>query len=472
MIMKILLVNPPTENMLTTEVPTIVEEERGYNPPLGLMYIAAYIEKNTEHIVDILDTEVDEIGYDRLEHEIKKRRPDVVGITTMTFTLIDAILTAKIVKGIDGDIKVIFGGPHVNIYPRETIGIPEIDFLVMGEGEILFTDLIQNIDNKDKLDGIGGLVFKDSEQVIVTGSRELIKDLDSLPFPARHLTSYKKYYSLLAKRSPITTMITSRGCPYNCLFCNRAWLGKIFRARSAGNVVDEMEECIDLGINEFLIYDDTFTINRKRVIDICADIKERGLDIGWDIRARVDTVDKELLRTMKKSGCERIHYGVESGNQEILNVLRKGITLEQVDWAFELTKKEGISTLAYFMIGSPRETRETILQSINFAKKIDPDFVHFSITTPFPSTDLYKMGLEEGILKNDYWREFAKNPTKDFIPELWIENLTKEKLIELLTLAYKSFYIRPSYVIKRMLRIKSLEELKRKANAGLSVFKM
>ena len=162
----------------------------------------------------------------------------------------------------------------------------------------------------DKLKNVKGIVFKDRNKVINTGLRPLIMDLDKIPFPARTLTPYKKYSSLFAKRTPITTMETSRGCPYKCIFCDRPHLGKMFRARSPKNVADEIEECVNLGIKEILIYDDTFTINRKRVVDICNEIITRKLDISWDIRARVNTVDSELLNLMKKAGCEKIHYCV------------------------------------------------------------------------------------------------------------------------------------------------------------------
>ena len=467
--MKVLLVYPPAENMVTTNVPSFVEEEKGFYPPLGLMYVAAYAERNTEHNIEILDTQVERMNYAMIEHEIERKKPDIIGIQAMTFTLIDVILTAKIVKRVDEEIKVVLGGPHVNIYPDETISIPEIDYMVLGEGEVPFTELIQNLEDIKKLKEIKGLVFKEGERIVNTGSRELIDNLDTIPFPARHLTPYKKYYSLLAKRTPVTTMMTSRGCPYKCLFCDRPHLGKKFRARSAGNVVDEMEECVDRGIKEFFLYDDTFSIEKQRAFDICNEILNRGLDIGWDIRTRVDNVNKELLEKLKEAGCERIHYGVESGNPEILKVLRKGITVEQARRAFKMTKEVGITTLAYFMIGSPRETKSQVLETIEFAKKLNPNFVHFSITTPFQATPLYYMGLEEGQLKNDYWKDFAKNPTKDFVPELWEENLSREELIELLKYAYKSFYARPRYIIKEMLKVKSVEEFKRKAKAGLKV---
>lgn len=469
--MKVLLINPPIDNMITTNVPTYVDEERGYNPPLGIMYVAAYAEKYTDHTIEILDVLAEELDNNEVEEEVRKRKPDVVGITAMTFTLIDVIKIAKIIKKVDDDIKIVLGGPHVHIYPNETINIPEIDFLVLGEGEITFTELIQNIDNYDILKNVKGVVFKNDGEIINTGQRDFIENLDSIPFPARHLTKVGLYNSLLARRSTVTTMMTTRGCPYKCIFCDRPHLGKVFRARTAENVVREMEECVEMGINEFILYDDTFTIDRQRVLDICKLIKDKGLDIGWDIRARVNTVDKEMLIKLKTAGCERIHYGIESANPDILKLLNKGITISQVEKAFEMTKKAGIETLAYFMIGSPTETREQILNTINFAKRLKPDYVHFSITTPFPATQLYYMGMEQGVFEEDYWKEFAINPLEDFIPQPWDAVLSREELMELLEYAYTSFYVRPSYIFKKMTKVRSVDEFTRKAKAGLKLLR-
>lgn len=470
--MRVLLINPPIRNMLTTEVPEIVTGERGFNPPLGIMYIAACLERDTDCKVEILDAEAEELDYGEIRKEVIKRKPDIVGLSAMTFTLVDCLIIAKIVKDTDKTIEVILGGIHAYIYPHETINLPCIDYLIVGEGEFISVDWIKNIDKIEKLKKIKGLVFKDGGRIIHTGLPPLIEDLDDIPFPSRHLTPYKKYSSLLAKRSPITTMITSRGCPYKCTFCMRPHLGKKFRARSAKNVVNEIQECVNMGIKEFLMYDDTFTIGRKRVVDICNEIMRRKLDIGWDIRARVDTVDYELLKKLKRAGCERIHYGVEKGNQEQLNILKKGITLRQVEDVFKITRKARIDILAYFMIGGPNETRETVMQSINFAKKIKPDFVHFSITTPFPSTELYTLALQRGIIKKDVWKEFAKNPTIDFRPPLWEDNLTRKQMIGFLKYAYKEFYTRPGYILNKISKIRSLGEFQRKVRAGLKIFRI
>ena len=261
--MKILLVNPPIENTIASVMPKELEEGLDFLPPLGLMYIAAYIKEETSYDVEILDCPVSGINYDCLKEEIYRRRPDVVGITAMTFTLIDVMKTANVVKELDPNIKVVLGGPHVIIFPNETIKNKDIDFLVLGEGEGAIKSLLANIYNYEELKKIKGLVFKYDDNIINTGRADLIEKLDALPIPARYLTPYKKYFSVLSPRRPVTTMFTSRGCPFQCLFCDRPQLGKIFRARSAESVVDEMEECEKMGIREIFIYDDTFGVNRQ-----------------------------------------------------------------------------------------------------------------------------------------------------------------------------------------------------------------
>jgi radical SAM superfamily enzyme YgiQ (UPF0313 family) len=469
--MKIILISPPTPNLVLTNLPETIAMEETL-PPLGIMYVAAYLQKYTNHEIKIIDCLVEKMDFEQLEERLKEEKPDVVGMTALTFTIIDVLNTARLAKKINPNTKVILGGPHANIYPKETINFQEIDFLVMGEGEEPSRDLIENINDIDKLKQIKGLVFKDNGQIIDTGHRDLLPNLDELPFPARELAPYEKYSSMLSDERPATTMFSSRGCPFRCLFCNRAHLGKQFRARSASNVVDEMEVCQKLGIKEIFMYDDTFTVNRQRVLDICSEIEKRGLKINWDVRARVDTIDEEILQKMKKAGCQRIHYGVEAGTEKILKVIRKGITLEQVEKAFRLTRKAKIQSLAYFMIGHPRETVEDIKKTIKFAKKINPDFVCFSITTPYPQTDLYIMGMEEGIIKTDCWREFAKNPTPDFVSPLWEADLTREELFRWFKKAYRAFYLRPSYVAKKVLQVRSGKEFMRKAKAALNITKI
>ena len=470
--MKILLINPPRENEIIGNNPRIVEEERGYNPPLGLLYLAGYLEARTQHAVSVIDSQVENLSYDELSRRVADAKPDVVGLTAMTMTLVDVLKAARAVKSSAPSAKVVLGGPHVHLFPEETIAFDDVDYLVLGEGEEVFAQLLDAIGDDARLRSIPGIVFTSGGEVVNTGTRAAIEDLDALPFPARHLVPYKKYSSLLAKGDCVTTVFTSRGCPFKCTFCDRPHLGKRFRARSPKNVVDELEECTRMGINEFLIYDDTFTVDRARANEICDEIVRRKLDIGFDIRARLDTVNADMLARLKAAGCQGIHYGVEAGTERILKILNKGISIPLAVDIFRLTKKHGIPTLAYFMIGNPEETREEIEETFAVTRRLNPDYVHMTVLTPFPGTVVYQWALERGVIKSDVWREFAREPNMDFEPPHWGEHFTKDELNALLVEGYKKFYTRPSYILKRLMKIRSFSEFKRKARAGLKVFSM
>ncbi len=468
--MNVLFIRPRCDNIFHVDLPAEVDDERGCFPPLGILYVASFAREFTDANVRVLDMEAENISLEDLYIYINKYKPDVVGIQAITYSLIDTIKTAEKIKEIDRNICVVLGGIHATIYPEETVQIPQVDYVIAGEGEKPFAELIQNLDNREKLKKIRGLIFKDGGVIINNGKSETIFDLDKLPFPARDLILTEKYYSVLAKRSPLTTMITSKGCPNQCTFCDRPMMENRFRRRSAKNVVDEIEACTKLGIFEFSFYDDTFTINKKRALDICDEIIKRKLNIGWDARARVNTVDKELLLKLKQAGCERLYYGVESGDQDILKKVKKNINIEQIIKAFKLTKQAGIETLAYFMIGLPSETKEQILKTINFAKKCDADYAVFSLFTPLPATEIYDIYLKTGFYKEDYWRNFAKNPTTDFKPRVNEDNISKEELFSLLTYAYKNYYFRPKYVLKRLLKIRTIEQLKVQFKSAISLF--
>ncbi len=472
--MRILLINPSSNNEILANTPTYVSEERGFNPPLGLLYLAGYLKQHSQHHVFGLDAQAERLTYDnQFIKRILQMSPELVGITAMTFTMIDVLKTIDLIKSAEKElnkrIKIVLGGPHVHLFPQETINLPGVDYLIKGEGEKPFFELLEALEKNQDISQINGLVFKQDNQVIDNPVNQLINNLDEIPFPDRQLLPIEKYNSVLSNNRIVTTMFTSRGCPFQCAFCDRPHLGKKFRARSAQNVVDEMEECLNLGIEEILVYDDTFTVNKQRTLDICDEILKRNLKFVWDIRARVDTVDKEILEKLKQAGCDRIHFGVEAGTEKILKVLNKGIYLDQVEQTFKQAKQVGIERLAYFMIGSPQETREDINQTIQFAKKIDPDYVSASVLTPYPATQVYEWALRDGVIKYDYWKEFAKSPKKGVNTKYWEKELTKEELFALLDKFYKKFYGRPKYVFKELLKVRSVNDLIKKIKAGFKI---
>ncbi|HLD43164.1 MAG TPA: radical SAM protein [Candidatus Nanoarchaeia archaeon] len=469
--MNILFINPPLQNLIQAETPKFVTTDRGYNPPMGLIWLATCINAWTSHKALVLDTQVEGMSYEDVKRKVREINPDVVGMAALTFTLLDSLNLAKAIKEINPCIKIVFGGPHATMFPNETIRQPNVDIVVAGEGEKTFTELIENLHSDEKLRQVSGIYFKNKEgRVIVTPPKPFIQNLDELPMPDRTLTPYKKYYSVLSKANPLTTMVTSRGCPYLCTFCDRPQAGgKTFRARSAKLVVDEMESCKQLGINEILFYDDTWTLNRRRAKEICDEILSRKLEIIWDCRTRVDSVDEELLKLMKKAGCERINFGVESGTVKGLQTVKKGVTIPQIEKAFRLCKEVGMDRLGYFILGLPGETKEEMLETIRFAKKLKPSFCHFTVFTPFPETEVWRDLLSQGNTSvMEAWKKYAENPTTAFDPPT-CGLYPKEELFKMCEHAYKSFYFRPRYIWQEVLKVRSVGEFTRKAAAGMKI---
>jgi len=235
------------------------------------------------------------------------------------------------------------------------------------------------------------------------------------------------------------------------------------------SVVAEIEACYEMGIDEFIIYDDTFTVDKKRVHAICDEIIDRELKIYWDCRTSVNAMDEELIEHMSRAGCVGIHYGVEAGTEKIQKVLNKNLRLDKVKDIFRITRKHGIKSMAYFILGNPTETREDIEEGFRFLKKIDPDFVHLTSLTPFPATEIYIQGLRDGVIKTDYWRELAINPRSDFETPHWPEIFTRDELNKLIIRGYRTFYLRPKYILRRIRQIRSFHELQKNIRFGIGV---
>lgn len=434
--MRLVLVNPKQEHTISGNLPKYVDKERGNIPPLGILY-AATIAKDKGWGVSVKDLSAG----DALEGDA----PDIVGITANTFTMVDALITAQDVKKRWG-CKVMFGGMHPSIFPDETSRLENVDSVYAGEAEGGFSKYLD--------------CYPNLPRVFVNSS--LSSNLDVIP--SRELTDKRKYHSLLGC-GMVTTIFTSRGCPYHCIFCYRKTMGKAFRARTPAQVIDEVKGIVESGVKEILFYDDTFTVDKDRALEICTGLM--GLDVKFDVRMRVDHADTGLLKALKAAGCRRIHYGVESSTDEHLKAIGKGVTVEQVRRAFYLTKKEGIETLAYFIIGSPGENTQDIKHTIQFAKDLKPDYCHFGIMTPYPATPLYELGLKCGLY-GDYWGEFAKRPDATFKAPYWPE-LKRDDLDELLDQAYRRFYLRPGRIVKELTKPSTIKNLPRKIDAAVKM---
>lgn len=447
--MEILLINPPwfkTSGNIWKNISACI-------PPFGLALLASLV-REEGHSVSIIDCNALRIGLDKIKEYLPPSAPRFVGITATTVLFNNALELARLIKKIYPDTKIIMGGVHSTILPEEVLGFKEVDYVVMGEGEYTLLELLSNKNPAE----IRGLGFKENGRIFINPPREMIPDINIFPFPAYDLLPMDKYYPALGsyKRKPSLALITSRGCPGRCTFCKGNLLGKRIRFRTAKKIIEEIEFLQkNYGIKDVTFYDDTFTANRQNVKDFCALILEKHIDLTWTCYSRVDTIDFETLVKMKKAGCHQILYGVESSSPEILKNINKRITLEKVDEIVAITKKIKIETRLSFMIGNPGETEETIKQTIKYAIRLDPDLVSFNITTPFPGTEMFAWAEKNGFLIHKDWSKYDLSK-----PVMELPTVSSAKVLKYYRKAHWQFYLRPSYVLKRMTKIRSVEDFK------------
>jgi radical SAM superfamily enzyme YgiQ (UPF0313 family) len=456
---KTILVNPPFSMEEIVGETKSMKDVMNIIQPLGIAYIAAVLEKEG---YDVKIAEGNFINHEQIKEYIKQEKPDVVGITSTTPTFESVIKVARDVKEIDNNIKIIVGGSHVTALPQDAIKEGCFDVGVIGEGEITFLELIKTFEKDSDLKKVNGIVYKEKNKIKFTKPREFIKDLDSIPFPARHLLPpLKDYHPTPAsyRKLPLGVLMTSRGCPYQCTFCDRAIFGTTYRFRSAKNVVDEIEELINkYGAKELKFFDDTFTLDKKRLYEIFDLMKERGIKIGWCCLTRTSNVTKEMLQKMKDNGCWQILYGLESGDDRMLQLLKKGTTVAQNEQAVKWAHEVGLSVRADFIVGTPGDSLESMQKTLDFAIKMNMDFAHFNKFTPYPGTELYKMLINKG-----YNFDFSKSCSQlDHSIIMYVpDGVDKEKYKKFIDGAYKKYYLRPKYLAKQVMNIRSFEDIKR-----------
>jgi len=443
-----------------------------YNlPSLGIGYIAAVLEKNG-YSVSIIDRVITEDGIADLVEEIVKAKPDVVGFYSVSETFKIVMHILKSVKEKLPSVTTMVGGPHVYGLPYQGINYEWIDYSFYGEAEESFLKLLNCNFNPNELADIPGLIYK-SNGGIKVNSMALVSDLDSLPFPARHLYPPMNHYrpSILAyKRLPATGIITSRGCAHKCIFCHSGKGHFKLRFHSAEYVLEEIKSLKkDFGINELIIFDDTFLINQKRVLEICEGIIRNGIDISWSCNARVNNLNRDLLKIMKKAGCWLVQFGVESGNQDILKTIKKDITLDQIEKACRLAYEEGLEVKTYFILGHPKETVDTLNETIKFMTKLPAHYASINFMTPLPGTELWDIAEEYGTVDKE--RLEAINYLSDkpaFIPF----GLTEEILIDKFKEAYLKFYLNPRTILRYIKTLRSLEDFKKIFMAAVILFRL
>ncbi|RZN57022.1 MAG: radical SAM protein [Candidatus Methanomethylicota archaeon] len=441
--MKITLIHPPS----SMDIETIsVLGLRA--PPLGLAYIAAVLEKEG-YDVDIIDATALGLSFKELGNELKKRNPDVIGVTSITPTIYDAMKTIDIAKEYCPNAITVMGGCHITALPEETLlECPNLDIGVIGEGEATIIDLLKAIENKKDLSEVDGIIYRKDGKIKRNKPRKLIENLNEIPFPARHLLPLDRY-TVLGERVKLGNILTSRGCPFNCIFCSSSqFYGRKFRARSPKNVVDEIEEVVNkYKIKSIEIVDDNFTVDKKRAWEIAKEIIDRKLDIWWACGSRVDLITKELLQIFKKAGCGVIYYGIESGSERILKILKKGISLEQAKRAIKWAKEVGMEVVGSFIIGTPGETKEDVMKTIRFAIDSGLDFAQFTTMTPYPGTEIYEIAKRENLLVTKDWSKFTT-----IKPIMRTKELSIEEISSLISFAYRKFYLRASFIFRQIIK--------------------
>lgn len=440
--MDILLVFPPQS--LDERYSRDMGDVGGFLPPLGLLSMAAVLERDG-HTVKVMDCPVNKYTISDVMNEITNFHPQIVGVAAITSLAHVTKELCEVIKNQWPETTIILGGPHPTVMPDAVANEMRADIVIGGEADGVISDVVKNLsESKEKKIINAGKVMK----------------LDALPFPARHLVDMKKYTSLpnTYKHDPHTFQVmTSRGCPFTCTFCHDAH--GVFRQRSVENVIAELKELKEkYHIKEVAFWDDILTLNKVWVHQFCEAMEREKLNLTWSCYSRLDLVDEPMLRAMKKAGCWNIFFGIEAGSQDLLDNIKKKMTVQQMAEKVKLVKKCGIAIRGSFMIGLPGETPEKARETIQFAIDVDPDYAQFTITTPYPGTELWKTAEQFGSLDRNQnftkWNEWQ--PV--FIPSGYKD---AQELLDMHKEAFRRFYTRPSYMLKRALQIRSMDELKR-----------
>lgn len=448
--MKVTLIKPPLDNEFLWGH---LKEVGSLQQPLGIAYLAAYVRENG-YDVEIIDSMAEGLG----EEEIVSRiHGDLVGITASTIEITSAVSLAKVIKK-SRDVPVIIGGPHVSALPRDVMKNRCFDAGIVGEGEMTLIELVKCFETGKGLGDVKGIAYRSKERVVITKRRDLICDLDSLPFPARDLLLPLYFYKPTPasnRKTPLGSLITSRGCPYRCVYCDKGVFGQVYRARSPGNIADEIEELINkYGARELRFWDDVINLDNERMVGICKEIIDRGIDIEWSCIARINNINREQLYWMKKAGCWQISYGLESGNDKILRIINKGLTTGMVRNVVRMTKRFGIGARGFFMLGLPGENEGTMRDTIDFAKSIPLDSAHFAIATPYPNTEMWK----NYDIRIGSWDQLKHHDPDSII--FTPEELSQGMIRKYYKKAYKEFYLRPGFVLRRISEMRNPRDIK------------
>lgn len=417
--------------------------------PLGLAYIAAGL-REAGIKVEMMDAYSLGLSGMDIRRKLEETNPAVVGVSSLTPQWPDTEIVMDLIKDYDKNILTVVGGPHVTALPEESVANSNVDVAVIGEGEGTIVEICQAALSGSDLKDVDGIAVRSDGQIIRTKEREKNKKLDQIPFPAHDLLPEPSFYNPFpawGKSGNFSCMISGRGCPYSCSFCDvTEQQGKRYRLRSAENVVSELKWLYQaFKVKTFSFRDPSVICNRRRLLEICRLIKDNDLNIVWTCSSRANEVDYEMLEAMKDAGCRRVQYGIEVGNTEMLKEIKK-VDKERVIEAVRDTRKAGISAHGYFLFGFVEETPETIQETIDFAKELELDSAGFGVMVPFPGTQEYDKYKELGLLLSEDWRDYDVMGK----PVYRHKNISNEQLARAPKIAYRSFYMRPKIIARHL----------------------
>lgn len=458
--MKVLIINPPWpgKGFGTRSQNRIIKHrsDKFLQYPIFLAYSAAQL-KASGHNVAYIDSVIQDLNMDQTLVQARQAKPEVIFMEPTTPSIEADYDNLAALKNATG-ARIIVGGPHATHFHKTVMEeCPAIDVVIRHEFDTKMAMVVSNLAN---LDEIGGITYRRDKEIKDNGDGEMEEDLDRIPLPDRDAVPWHWYQEAWFTRQPFMNMMTSRGCPYHCTFClwPQSMYGHKQRFRSLDNVFLEIHHLINrYGLKEVNIDDDTFTTKKERVIEFCRRLRREQVRLIWTCNGRVDHLDDEMLTEMKKSGCRMIRLGVESGSQDVLDKIKKKLTLKQIEDGFRRVKRHGIQALGGFMFGFPYDSRKTVEETIAFAKKLSPDQVQFSINMCYPGTSLYEYAKENDLLLVNSFKEFDMTYGR-VVKTLDME---REELEHILARAYKEFYFRPKFIFQTLRHMKDVDEIRR-----------
>ena len=470
--MSITLINPPEQLRVWAGIPKAMAYGVYCFPPLGLMYIQASVEKRLGKQCEIVDPVVEDLDYPEFEQQLARYDLDLVGISTYTHSLPDVQMTVNTVRKLNPNAKIVLGGPHCSMFPEYAAMLEGADAILTGDGEDTFCEMVEAFDAGRSWEGIEGLWYREDGELIKNPDRKSVRRLDAYPWPDRSRSRYRDYYLPGTKQPLVTTAITSRGCPHSCPFC--LTYKKQYRIRDIDNILDEMEHCVSLGINEVHFIDDLFTPNSQWVLKFCDAVERRGVKFEWGYKTTIAGTTREQVRRCAETGCTKIHFGVESANNEGLDKWGKHCDTDDVHRVFRWCREEGVRSVAYIMLAGPHErTMDEAIANIDEMLKLDADYAVFAVFSPYPGTESFEEGARLGLYPADCWDQMMRDPLSGVeVPACWEEHLSKEEILQLLKVAHRKFYMRPRVVARNLAGLASFQEFKRLAQGALSILKL